>query len=161
MMASFLSQDNSPNSPPLLIKHSTSSIVRTAGRTFMCFLLVLCFFFDPFALSGGQEGVVGVGHGSQRTLNWLDDAGEGAVTVEWVGMWVFRLLVASVCFGCVWVYSLPKHDPSYHGVRFWRLRKQAEQEIKKVENNFFFHVYFIVYFFRVISHLLRYTWCRH
>ncbi len=94
----------------------------------------MCFFADPFSLSGGQIGGMAssISHGSQRTLNSLDSDVEGVVTMGWMMMWLFRCIVASVCFGIVWIYSIPRHNPEWEGVRFWRLRKQAEQDIKKV-----------------------------
>ena len=98
----------------------------------MCLILVICFFADPFSLSGGQLGVAPGIHASQRTLSSLDADVVGVVTVGWVLMWAFRCMVAGVCFGLVWLYSIPRHNPNWEGVRFWRLRKQAEQDIKKV-----------------------------
>ena len=100
----------------------------------MCLIMVICFFADPFSLSGGQLGIASsdVVHGSQRTLSSLDSNVEAVITMGWVMMWAFRCLVASVCFGIVWLYSIPKYNPEWEGVRFWRLKKQAEQDIKKV-----------------------------
>ena len=100
----------------------------------MCVMLVVCFFADPFSLSGGQlSGVPSSSvQGSQRTLNSLEVEVEGVVTLGWVLMWTLRWLLAGACFGVVWLYSIPKHNPNWEGVRFWRLRKQAEQDIKKV-----------------------------
>lgn len=99
----------------------------------MCLILVICFFADPFSLSGGQIGNMPAGvHGSQRTLSSLDAGMEGVVTMGWVLMWMFRCFVGFLCFGIVWIYSIPRHNPNWEGVRFWRLRKQAELDIKKV-----------------------------
>lgn len=136
-------QDSSPSAspqsatqaPPFFQTHpSSANTGRISGRLMMCVMLVICFFADPFSLSGGQlAGVPSSSvHGSQRTLNSLDVEVEGVVTLGWVLMWTLRWLLAGVCFGVVWLYSIPKHNPNWEGVRFWRLRKQAEQDIKKV-----------------------------
>lgn len=136
----LLLQDISPTgSPPLSIPPSlhsypsSSSTSRMAGQMFMCLMLVICFFIDPFSMTGSQGSDMGTTHSSQRTLNWMGGAEEdGVFTLEWFLTWIFRFLVAGICYGIVWIFSLPKHNPDWEGVRFWRLRKQAEQEIKNV-----------------------------
>ena len=122
----------------LLQSHpSTTSNARLASHMFMCFMMVVCFFVDPFSLTGGVTGTPDISHGSHRTLNWLDTSSvEGVVTLGWVVMWIFRCLIAGMCFGVTWVYSLPKRKSEWEGTRFWRLRKQAEQDIKNVSLTF-------------------------
>ena len=114
----------------------TSQHARMAGRTFLCFMMVVCFLVNPFSLSSSSH-VAGV-HGSQRTLSWFD---EGSAELSWLdiatatGVWGLRLFAAAVCFGVVWYYSLPRLNEQ-EKVKYWRLRKQAEQDIKKVSYGF-------------------------
>ena len=102
----------------------------------MCVMLVMCFLVDPLSLLGGGDASDGPAHGSQRTLSSVvNDAAEGEEFVfsySWCLVWSLRLFFAGLCFGWVWLRSLPTHNPEWEGVRFWRLRKQAEKDIKNV-----------------------------
>ena len=145
---SFL-QDHSGNNSPLsnsqlppqlfssALLQSTlsrpSHHARIAGRTFFCFMMVVCFLVDPFSSSSSVMASV---HGSQRTLNWFGVEGPELTTTWWdmaalMCMWGARVVVAAVCFGVIWAWSLPGTNEQDR-VKYWRLRKQAEQDIKKV-----------------------------
>lgn len=129
----FTFQDTSPTgSPPLVSPTYTTSALKLGGHVFMCFMLVMCFFVDPLSLMSGANEVH-VAHGSQRTLSSVgEDDVDMEFTLGWFFMWTVRLFLAGLCFGWVWLHSIPVHNPEWEGVRFWRLRNQAEKDIKSV-----------------------------
>ena len=83
--------------------------------------------------------------GSMRTLHTLDsptiDVKYTAMdTALYFGFWALRILIAAICFGWMTLKSMPKIVAnSNDAVRFWRFRKQAENDLSKVE--FELHVY--------------------
>ena len=108
----------------------------------MVVTLVAIFFVNPLSFMGASLGVPqssAAGGGSMRTLNTLDspfttENASSTDTALYVGLWVFRILIASVCFGWMSLKSMPKVVAnSNDAVRFWRFRKQAENDLLKVK----------------------------
>ena len=76
-----------------------------------------------------------------RTLSTMDSPGmvvdNGTFSsmdmAIYVGFWVLRILMAAICFGWMTLKSMPKLVAnSNDAVRFWRFRKQAENDLMKV-----------------------------
>lgn len=114
--------------------HSSGQFSRATSSFLLCFMLVAVFLVDPLSLAsrGTQPAVT---HGSQRTLNWFglsSDTLPDEFTLGVALVWAVRILVALFCFGLAWLYALPKISDDKEGVKFWRYRKQAELDIKKV-----------------------------
>lgn len=116
----------------------------------MVITLVAIFFVNPLTFipgvgRGGAGGPLGAhsAGGSMRTLNTMDspsmvvaaDNGYfGSMDMAlYVGFWILRILMAAVCFGWMTLKSMPKvFANSNDAVRFWRFRKQAENDLMKV-----------------------------
>ena len=104
----------------------------------MCVLLVAAFFVNPLSLSG-RSGRVGDHAGGMRTLSVADSPNEIAGEDHMINsviyglFWVLRIVLAAGCFGWMTLWSMPKITPnSSDAVRFWRFRKQAENDLRKV-----------------------------
>ena len=115
------------------------------SQLLMVVTLVAIFFVNPltFVSTAGRGGPLGAHHsagGSMRTLNTLDspvmvDDGyyHSMDMAIYVGFWILRILVAAVCFGWMTLKSMPKIVAnSNDAVKFWRFRKQAENDLMKV-----------------------------
>ena len=73
-----------------------------------------------------------------RTLNTMDTTGMVSSDYSsmdmalYVSFWALRILIAAVCFGWMTLKSMPKIFANSHdAVRFWRFRKQAENDLMK------------------------------
>ena len=109
----------------------------------MVVTLVAIFFINPLSfVSPGIGGPLSSGPhaagGSMRTLHTLDsptiDVKYTAMdTALYFGFWALRILIAAICFGWMTLKSMPKIIAnSNDAVRFWRFRKQAENDLSKV-----------------------------
>jgi hypothetical protein len=107
----------------------------------MVVTLVAIFFINPLSFMspglGGPHAVGGGAVGSMRTLNTLEapmDVKYTAMdTALYFGFWALRILMAAICFGWMTLKSMPKIVAnSNDAVRFWRFRKQAENDLSKV-----------------------------
>lgn len=102
-------------------------------------MLVAIFFVNPLALFGSATNLNFPSHspGSVRTLSTYEQIGgeDGAVVMSsamYWGLWVFRLVVAALCFGWATLKSVPNRSGSLQTVNFWRLRKQADNDVQIV-----------------------------
>ena len=113
---------------------SNDQLTRAAGRFLLCFMLVAVFLVDPLSIVS-QNAQPHTVHGPQRTLNWFGMANIASPEEFTLGValvWAVKLLVSLCLFGLAWLYALPKVRDDKEGVKFWRYRKQAELDVKKV-----------------------------
>ena len=109
----------------------------TVGQYLMVVMLVAIFFINPLSFTPSVRQTSK--HGGMRALNSLeldDDNVGGDQMMDMViyfGFWALRIFIAAVCFGWMTLKSMPKVVAnSQDAVRFWRYRKQAENELQKV-----------------------------
>ena len=136
----------------LLTSHllqGTASHHSTFPQFLMVVTLVAIFFVNPLSFVstlGGRGGPLGVhpSSGSMRTLNTLDSPGvvvdgdfyNSTDMAVYACFWVLRILIAAVCFGWMTLKSMPKIVAnSNDAVRYWRFRKQAENDLLKVDTS--------------------------
>ena len=132
-----------------LLQGTTAHHHPSFSQFLMVVTLVAIFFINPLSfMSPGIGGPLSSGPhaaGSMRTLHTLDsptiDVKYTAMdTALYFGFWALRILIAAICFGWMTLKSMPKIVAnSNDAVRFWRFRKQAENDLSKVE--FELHVY--------------------
>ena len=105
--------------------------VRNGGRLFSCFLLIICLFVNPFqsvSLSSSSNDVhIG------RSLLQEDDLVTDVPMFYWSILWIVRLLIASVSFGGLMIWSRYKTlTQSKTAFSFWRHEKQAQLDLNEV-----------------------------
>lgn len=123
-----------------LLQGTTHHHHTSFSQFLMVVTLVAIFFINPlsFMSPGGVGGPLhAVGGGSMRTLNTLDAPIDVKYTpmdtALYFGFWALRILIAAICFGWMTLKSMPKIVAnSSDAVRFWRFRKQAENDLSKV-----------------------------
>lgn len=123
----------------ILASHLLHGTNHAVPQYLMVVMLVAVFFVNPLTLFGVTPSLHFPGHsaGSMRTLNAYEQIGgeDGAVVmssaVYW-GLWIFRLMVAALCFGWATLKSVPNLSDSQEAVSFWRLRKQADSDLQTV-----------------------------
>ena len=105
----------------------------------LCVLLVAVFFINPLSFTGQHM----VQHGAQvpggmRSLASEDgmvltEGGDMTGKILYYLFWVLRVIIAAGCFGYLTLKSMPRVKiNSSDAVRFWRFRKQAENDLQKV-----------------------------
>lgn len=104
--------------------------VRNGGRLFSCFLLIICLFVNPFqsvSLSSSSNDVhIG------RSLLQEDDLVTDVPMFYWSILWIVRLLIASVSFGGLMIWSRYKTlTQSKTAFSFWRHEKQAQLDLNE------------------------------
>jgi len=110
----------------------------------LCVLLVAVFFINPLSFTG-QHLVRSSGHvaAATRTLsaseemmdltNQMEGGDLVTANIVYYLFWVLRVLIAAGCFGYLTLKSMPRITAnSSDAVRFWRFRKQAENDLQKV-----------------------------
>ena len=107
----------------------------------LCVLLVAVFFINPLSFTGQHM----VQHGAQvhagmRSLSASEEGlvvstegGDMTGNILYYLFWVLRVVIAAGCFGYLTLKSMPRVKiNSSDAVRFWRFRKQAENDLQKV-----------------------------
>ena len=128
-----------------LLQGTTHHHHTSFSQFIMVVTLVAIFFVNPLSFMspgvGGPLGsgphAVGGGGGSMRTLSTLDSPVDvkytSMDTALYFGFWALRILIAAICFGWMTLKSMPRIVAnSNDAVRFWRFRKQAENDLSKV-----------------------------
>lgn len=105
-------------------------------RFLMCVLMMSVFFINPMTFTGRAPTYP---HQGGRTLSAIDLDSPAYEEEYAMGsflyflFWGLRILIAAGCFGWVTLRSMPKvRANSQDAVRFWRFRKQAENDLQKV-----------------------------
>lgn len=110
----------------------------------LCVLLVAVFFINPLSFTG-QHMVQHGAHvpGGMRSLSAseegmvLTEGGDMTGKILYYLFWVLRVMIAAGCFGYLTLKSMPRVKiNSNDAVRFWRFRKQAENDLQKVCRQF-------------------------
>jgi len=139
--------------PSLLASHLMQGTVMGRGgrggtsnfsQYLLCVLLVAVFFINPLSFTG-QHLVRSSGHvaAATRTLsaseemmdltNQMEGGDLVTANIIYYLFWVLRVLIAAGCFGYLTLKSMPRITAnSSDAVRFWRFRKQAENDLQKV-----------------------------
>ena len=105
----------------------------------LCVLLVAVFFINPLSFTG-QHIIQHGAHvpGGMRSLASEDgmvltEGGDMTGKILYYLFWVLRVIIAAGCFGYLTLKSMPRVKiNSSDAVRFWRFRKQAENDLQKV-----------------------------
>ena len=112
-------------------------------QLFSCFLLIVCLFFNPFQSASFSSSSNSAHFG--RSLLQEGELEIGIPTFYWFILWIVRLLIASVSFGGLLIWSRSKiMTQSKSAFSFWRHEKQAQLDLNEV------------WCFFVVSHLLFY-----
>lgn len=122
-----------PVPQPSVIQNSQglAGIISDGARLFSCFLLIVCLFFNPLqstSLSSSSD----TGHFGRALLQ--DEVVETGVPMfYWFILWIVRLLIASVSFGGLMIWSRCKMmTQSKKAFSFWRHEKQARLDLNEV-----------------------------
>ena len=104
--------------------------INDGARLFSCFLLIVCLFFNPFQSSfSSSSNTMHYG----RSLLQEEELETGVPTFYWLILWIVRLLIASVSFGGLMIWSRCKiQAQSKTAFSFWRHEKQAQLDLNEV-----------------------------
>lgn len=107
----------------------------------LCVLLVAVFFINPLSFTG-QHLVRSSSHvaaatrtlsASEEMMDQMEGGDHVTANIVYYLFWVLRVLIAAGCFGYLTLKSMPRITAnSSDAVRFWRFRKQAENDLQKV-----------------------------
>lgn len=104
--------------------------INDGARLFSCFLLIVCLFFNPFQSSFSPSSNT-MHYG--RSLLQEEEMETGVPTFYWLILWIVRLLIASVSFGGLMIWSRCKiQAQSKTAFSFWRHEKQAQLDLNEV-----------------------------
>ena len=107
------------------------SSINDGARLFSCFLLIACLFFNPFQSSVFSSSSMTRHYG--RSLLQEGDLETDVPSFYWLILWIVRLLVASVSFGGLMIWSRCKiQTQSKTAYLFWRHEKQAQLDLNEV-----------------------------
>ena len=105
--------------------------INDGARLFSCFFLIVCLFFNPFQSSTFSSSSNTVHYG--RSLLQEEEMEAGVPTFYWLILWIVRLLIASVSFGGLMIWSRCKiQTQSKTAFSFWRHEKQAQLDLNEV-----------------------------
>lgn len=105
--------------------------ISNGTRLFSCFLLIVCLFFNPFQSASFSSSSNSVHFG--RSLLQEEELETGVPTFYWFILWIVRLLIASVSFGGLMIWSRSKiSTQSKTAFSFWRHEKQAQLDLNEV-----------------------------
>lgn len=100
-------------------------------QLFSCFLLIVCLFFNPFQSASFSSSSNTAHFG--RSLLQEEELETGIPTFYWFILWIVRLLIASVSFGGLMIWSRSKiMTQSKSAFSFWRHEKQAQLDLNEV-----------------------------
>ena len=100
-------------------------------QLFSCFLLIVCLFFNPFQSASFSSSSNSAHFG--RSLLQEGELETGIPTFYWFILWIVRLLIASVSFGGLLIWSRSKiMTQSKSAFSFWRHEKQAQLDLNEV-----------------------------
>ena len=105
--------------------------INDGARLFSCFLLIVCLFFNPLQSSSFSSSSNTMHYG--RSLLQEEEMETGIPTFYWLILWIVRLLIASVSFGGLMIWSRCKiQTQSKTAISFWRHEKQTQLDLNEV-----------------------------